>query len=333
MKTVVIGAWGAATLGTGEAAVQPGPQERVKPKPLEDRDLAFWLESSLGRVFPNSEPGSAAPLQLLAAQNERISFQACLRNRKTTMVRVRAAVESAEDLKPVIRRVGYVPLQGLDVDVPKDEIDGIGHIPGLVPDPLYPEATANVGPEANASFWITLTVPADARTGSQELKVRLTVEDETGHLGWTGTKPWSVELLVAVDVCSLVVQQRKDFPVTHWINIESLWDWYKIEPFGDRFWELAEAYVADLTAHGVDVVYSPVFNNRHEIMPRPGQLLRVRETGHDAWEFDFTDVSPLDSPGREERCQLPGMDAFLHPCANQWPVPPAHLRAVGRQDR
>ena len=49
------------------------------------------------------------------------------------MVRVRAAVESAEDLKPVIRRVGYVPLQGLVVDVPKDEIDGIGHIPGLAP--------------------------------------------------------------------------------------------------------------------------------------------------------------------------------------------------------
>ncbi len=162
MKTVVIGALGAATLGTGEAAVQPGPQERVKPKPLEDREMAFWLESSLGRVFPNSEPGSAAPLQLLAARNERISFQTCLRNRKTTMVRVRAAVENAEDLKPVIRRVGYVPLQGLDVDVPKDEIDGVGYIPGLVPDPLYPEATANVGPEANASFWITLTVPADA---------------------------------------------------------------------------------------------------------------------------------------------------------------------------
>ena len=135
-----------------------------------------------------------------------------------------------------------------------------------------------------------MAVPAGARTGIQELKVRLTVEDEAGHLGWTGAKPWSVELFVAVDVCSLVVQPRKDFPVTHWINIESLWDWYKIEPFSDRFWELAEAYVADLTAHGVDVVYSPVFNNRHEIMPRPGQLLRVRKTGHDAWEFDFTDV-------------------------------------------
>ena len=73
MKTVVIGALGAATLSTGEAAVQPGTQVRVKPKPLEDRDLAFWLESSLCRVFPNSEPGSAAPLKLLAAQNERPS--------------------------------------------------------------------------------------------------------------------------------------------------------------------------------------------------------------------------------------------------------------------
>ena len=135
-----------------------------------------------------------------------------------------------------------------------------------------------------------MAVPAGARTGIQELKVRLTVEDEAGHLGWTGAKPWSVELDAAVDVRPLVVQPRRDFPVTHWINIESIWDYYKIEPFSERFWQLADAYMADLTAHGVDVAYSPVFNNRHEVMPRPGQLLRVRGVGHNAWEFDFADV-------------------------------------------
>ena len=288
MKAMVVGALGAASLGDSEAAEISDVPRAVKP--LESNEMSFWLETSLKRVFPNSEPGSASPLKILAARNERISFQACLRNRKTTMVRVRAAVEGADGLKPIIRRVGFVPLQGLDVDVPKDEIDGIGHIPGLAPDPLYPEDFAHVGPEANGAFWITLTIPKDAQPGIRRLKVRLTVEDECTHFGWKNGKPWSVELPVQVDIRPLVVQSRKDFPVTHWLNIESIWDYYKIEPYSERFWELAEAYIADLTAHGVDVVYSPIFNNRHEIMPRPSQLLKVRRTGPDAYEFDFSDI-------------------------------------------
>ena len=49
-------------------------------------------------------------------------------------------------------------------------------------------------------------------------------------------------------------------------------------------WTLADAYVANLTAHGNDVVYTPMFNNRHEILPRPAQLLRVRRAAPDAYE-------------------------------------------------
>ena len=279
-----MGALGLGALDKVEAATE-------RPvKSIERNEMKFWLETSLKRVFPNSPPGDAGPLRLLAARNERVSFQACLRVLKTTAVRVRASIEGADGLSPVIRRVGFVPLQGLDIDVPKDEIDGIGHIPGLAPDPLYPEDWAHVGPEANCAFWFTLSVPKDAQPGTRRLTVRLTIEDETSHTGWLGVKPWSVELPVELTIHPLVVQRRKDFPVTHWIFLESIWDWYRIEPYSDRFWELAEAYVADMVAHGVDCIYSPIFNNRHEIMPRPAQLLRVRRTGEHAYEFDFSDV-------------------------------------------
>jgi len=169
-------------------------------------------------------------------------------------------------------------------------LDGIGFVPGLVPDPLYPEETAHIGPQANGVFWISLTTAENAQPGIRKVIVRLTVEDEFSFPGWKGAQPWSVELPVRIQVYPLVVQPRKDFPVTHWLNVESIWDYYKIEPFGERFWELAEAYVADLTAHGVDVIYSPIFNNRHEIIPRPAQLLKVRRTDEDAYEFDFADV-------------------------------------------
>jgi len=282
----VDGTGGAASEGVEEIGART---ELAEPANTEN-EVAFWVQTSLKRVFPNSPAGSTARLQLLAARNERISFQACMRNLKTSMFRVRVALEGAEDWNVLIRRVGYVPMQHLNTEVPKAELDGIGHVPGLVPDPLYPEDAALVGPEENVAFWISLAVPAKTQPGLRKLKVRFTIEDECTWPVWKGIEPWSVEREVVVDVRSLVIRPRKDFPVTHWISAESIWDWYKIEPFSERFWELAEAYVADLVAHNVDVVYVPIFNNRHEIIEHPAQLLKVTRAGPDVYEFDFTDV-------------------------------------------
>ena len=252
--------------------------------------MTFWLETSLKRVYPNSPEGSADPLKMLAARNERISFQVCLRNFREGSVVVKADVKDVDDLHPLTRRVGYVPVAHMDVDSPKDETDGIGHIPGMAPDPLFPENSAHVGPEENCAFWINLTIPATAKSGLRRVRVVMTVENEYRFPLWQNPKAESVELEVSVDIKPLVIKRRTGFPATQWINIESIWDYYKIEPFSERFWELAEAYVANMVEHGLDVIYSPIFNNRHEIMPRPGQLLRVRRTAQDDYEFDFTDI-------------------------------------------
>ncbi len=45
--------------------------------------VAFWLESSLKRVFPTSPVGDRGSLKLLSARNARLSFQACYRNEST----------------------------------------------------------------------------------------------------------------------------------------------------------------------------------------------------------------------------------------------------------
>ena len=67
------------------AIAADGPNARVR----------CWLETSLERVFPNSPPGSTRMLDLVTARNRRLSFQACLRNPGTGMLRVRASVEHA----------------------------------------------------------------------------------------------------------------------------------------------------------------------------------------------------------------------------------------------
>lgn len=289
MQTILVGA-GAMTCMTATEAASENAKRANSTDPIERDDLCFWLETSLKRVFPNSPPGSAAPLHLLAARNERLSFQACFRNKRTTMTRVRLSVQDDPDCSVLIRRVGYVPLQGLNTATPKSDLEGIGHIPGLAPDPLYPEDAASVGPEANGVFWITVKTSPDAAPGLRTVNVRFTFEDEFDYVGWLGSPPFSVEIPVQIEICPLVIQPRHDFPTTHWINIESIWDYYRIAPFSERFWELAEAYIANMVEHNLDVVYTPIFNARHELMPRPGQLLRVRRIDEDQYEFDFTDV-------------------------------------------
>lgn len=293
LKTLAAGATTLGAVGS-TAVVRQAAAATSAPNrggdPIEQDAVKFWSESSLNRVYPNSDPGSAAPLQLVTARNAQLSFQACYRNLRDCCIRVRATVEAPAGWSVQIRRVGYMPQQQLSTDVPLDEIDGVGHVPGLVPDPLYPEETANIGPESNGAFWITLKIPADAEVGVREITATLTVEDEFRFPMWMNAKPYSVKLPIAVDVRTIVLEPRKDFPVTHWISADSIWEYYKTEPFSERFWELADAYIADLTAHNVNVVYSPIFNARHEILERPAQLLKVRPLGDDRYEFDFSDV-------------------------------------------
>jgi len=289
LKSVVTGA---ATLGALAGAEEAVEAATANPAgaPLEQNGVQAWTESSLKRVYPTSPPGSAAPRTLTAARNSQISYQVCFRHTRDCSLRVRAKVDAPAGWSAQVRRVGFVPVQQLETDVPLDELEGIGHVPGLVPDPLFPDETVNVGPEANGVFWITLRVPSDATVGRQPLTTTLIVEDEFRFPGWRGLPAESITLPVEVDVKSLVLKRRKDFPVTHWVSIDSIWEYYKIEPFSERFWELADAYIADLVAHNLNVLYSPVFNARHEVLVRPAQLLRIRRQGPDKYEMDFRDV-------------------------------------------
>src|SRR5205823_11003807 len=117
-----------------------------------------------------------------------------------------------------VRRVGYAPLSHHDTDTPIEELDDVGQIPGLDPDPLFPDHTARVGPLENKSFWITLTVPADAASGSRQIKIHLNDTDLTANL----------------QIAPLVLQPRHDFPVTHWWRSECLWDYYQTGTFEDE---------------------------------------------------------------------------------------------------
>ena len=280
----------AGALGTIEATPGAAADEAPAPPPAQLPGLACWLETSLRRVYPTSPRGGSTSLEMLAARNEKLSFQACFRNLETNSAIVRCEVDGPEGWGVRVRRVGFVPMQHLDTYTPAEELEGIGFIPGLCPDPLHDDPRAHVGPEANGVFWVSLVVPEGTSPDVHEVRVRLTLENRYAYTDFTRPEPSTFEMPVRVDVKSLVLKPRRDFPVTNWISADSLWEWYRIKPCGEEFWKLAAAYIRDLVDHGVDVIYTPLFNIRHEILERPAQLLKVEKTGPDRYAFDFGDV-------------------------------------------
>ncbi len=230
--------------------------------------MQAWLSTSLVRWYPTSPAVRKQTLRLEAARGEQISFQVCFRTdgepREAT-----AHVAVPDGLNaPRIRRVGYVPLPHFNTEVPLDELDGIGHAPGLVPDPLFDGDTIKAGPRETNAFWVTLRVPSDARPGRHVIGVTLTAEGED-----------LVTLPVVLRVHRGAVQPRRDVPVTHWFYADALCDWYKVEPFEDAFWPIVERYLADFAAHGNNSSHIPMFTPPTDGVKRPNQLLDVHREG------------------------------------------------------
>lgn len=267
----------ASTALAGDAAVGPVVIEINKDT---NHSLACWLESSLKRVYLTSPVGDRARLRLTSARNARVSFQACAYNDGYNPISMECSVWAADGIKATARRVGYVPMRAFTWGTPREELDGIGHVPGLVPDPLYPENRAYLNNSAIQPFWVTVDVPADARPGTHELTVRMSVDGI----------PTAAELIVELDVRPLVLKPRKDFPVTHWWNADGIFDAHNVEAFGDDWFRLAEAYLANMVSHGSNMIFVPLFHHRREVVQRPAQLLIVNVKEPGVYEIDWSRV-------------------------------------------
>ncbi len=203
--------------------------------------VPVWLESSLRRVFPDTPPGSKE-LSLLVARNSRASFQVALRTQDLAKTQTACAVAGADDLKPRVRFVGLVPVPHHSPGTPVSELDGLGEVPGLVPDPLMPWTKVEVGPRQSRSYWISLNIPADAKPGPRELTVRVTIASDAKD-----AKERVVELPVKLDISPLVVQPRKDFSVTHWWWGTTTWDHYKTGMLEDeKWWQITREQMTNL---------------------------------------------------------------------------------------
>ncbi|WP_018628640.1 DUF4091 domain-containing protein [Niabella aurantiaca] len=259
-------------LGTAHAGSTGGP----------DAPMAVWLQSSLQRIFPQSPAQTAAALELQAARNSRVSFQVAFRSNMKDQTHISCSTEGAETLHPRVRYVGLVPMPHFNTDVSPEELDGVGYLPGWLPDPLYPVTKTEAHPFESRSFWITLQIPASLSPGIHDFHVRMR---------WQEGKEEKDKLLhVKVKVSALVLQPRSNFHVTHWWRGEAIALQYETKMFDEQWWKLTRACMKNLIEHGNDVAFIQNFFELRAVFKEPCQMLIVREPSPGKYEFDWSRI-------------------------------------------
>jgi hypothetical protein len=231
------------------------------------------------RHFPQARPQAITGWAIDMARNEGSSVQVALRQEGERQ-RVQVSVHSPAGWQVRVRREGLVPLRHLNTPVPTDplDVDGLGHIPGYVPDPLFDEDALLLPQEETHAFWITVQ-PAGAPAGDYTLEVIVSPEREA-----------PITLRVPVRVHDVTLEPRQDFHVTHWFYADALIDWYRTVLFDERFWAILPAYVRDLVEHGQDTLYVPVFTPPLDGVKSPSQLLQVHRVAADTYRLGWDDV-------------------------------------------
>ena len=132
--------------------------------------ISTWLSSSLERNYLATPIKRQPSLAIDAALNERFSFQLVVRNEvkldgNDGPVDISVSAEAPDGWDIRIRRVGYVPMLHRNTGAIEEETDGLGMIPGYVPDPLFEETSMSLPANETHSFWFSVKPPTGAKPG------------------------------------------------------------------------------------------------------------------------------------------------------------------------
>ena len=241
-----------------------------------------WISPTTERVFQADAPTARQELSIHVPRGGTCSFQVHVRAAGTLRASwIDASVRTNADVKARVRRIGYVPVPHHNTDTPPDELDRHGMIPGFVPDPLFADTRQLAAPELAYGYWITVDVPRSARPGTGTVEVAITVDD--------AAEP-SATVTAHLEISSVVVEPRRNFPVTHWFYTDALCDWYGVEPFDEPFWPICEQYLRNYAAHGLDTIYVPALTPSLDGEKRPTQLLGITPSKDGKYRFDWSAV-------------------------------------------
>lgn len=211
-----------------------------------EKKVTVQIVSSLAKVFADEITGSYMT-KLTALGGERVSFQLALRLEARLSQYARVELEGS--LPMTFREVKFVPVAYPCRSWQSDE-DYIRKTAGLYPD-LLEEAEGGVIRLAEGqwrSIWVDIRVPKGCVAGDYPLCVKLWDMD--------GTKLAEEELVLTVVGADLPPQTLKR---TEWFYGDCLADYYGVEVFSERHWQMMEAFIRRAAESGCTMILSPIF--------------------------------------------------------------------------
>ncbi len=245
--------------------------------------LKTVVVSSLERVFPNEVPKGIKGVS--GFKNEPVSFQVAFRYNETKVSRIFIDVES--DLPVSCYNVGYVPVAHVGGHTPERS-----HKSDLYPDILYPHSNKSKPVEQYPFFacgdsWYTLWVTVNEKgktlpAGEHTVTVSL-------YEGDYSKKPVAVKN-VSVNLANAVLPPQR-LKYTNWFHCDCLADYYRVEPYSERFFEIFESFVSTAVKNGMNMIllpaFTPALDTKIGSYRKNVQLVKVTKSGKE-YGFDFS---------------------------------------------
>ena len=154
--------------------------------------------------------------------------------------------------------------------------------PGLFPDvlrPLYYGGTVTFAKDALNSVWVEINIPKDMAAGKYEFKV----EFDGGENGSTSSA-------LDIEVIDAVLPDE-DIYFTQWFHADCLANYYNVDVWSDRHFEIVENFVKTARRNGINMILTPVFTPPLDTAVggerRTTQLVGVEVT-ESGYKFDFS---------------------------------------------
>ncbi|MDD3154172.1 MAG: DUF4091 domain-containing protein [Victivallaceae bacterium] len=209
--------------------------------------------SSLEKVFCKRELAAERIESVSGAKGETVAFQlAC---KAEDNYPLEWEVESPFGNALSIREVGLVPC-ALPA-VPEDPYVLTAE-PGIFPDPLLEMKRRQIRLSRGNwhALWCSVRIPEEMEPGEYQISFRAFSPPDFQHLPKFNQ---DYKLTFCVKVLPFVLPEQKLLFI-NWFYADCISEYYRIPCWSQRHWELLERYFLNAFAHGVNVLYTPLWS-------------------------------------------------------------------------
>lgn len=251
--------------------------------------LTVKVLSSLEKCFLDEDLSShPETTSFIMFHNQRLSFQVAVHRADTAYRRApRVSVEVGGELASYVRmrQVTSVPSKYPAIPEWKDDYY-LRTEPGLYPDllqPLHYEGKITLAPLQTESVWLDVELPADVASGIYAIPVCFRLPD--GEV--------VAETEAQVEVLKTELPKQKTIH-TEWFYCDCLAEYYHVRVFSERHWSIIRSFIQTAVRNGVNMILTPLITP--ELDTYVGgerlttQLLGIRVTSKDTYEFDFSQL-------------------------------------------